>query len=131
MLDTNIASFIIKGSPPIVRDRLRNEPITAICLSSITKAELLHGVAKNPKSKQLEISVREFLLHVDVLPWNSATAQCYARLRTACEKDGISLSAMDMLIAAHAIESEAVLITNDKAILRLKKYITLQDWTKK
>lgn len=130
MLDTNTASYIIKGIPAVVREHLRRIPMTMICISTITEAELLHGVAKKPEAKRLPRAVQEFLLRVEILPWDSDAANAYARLRATCESEGKSLGTMDMLIAAHAVATGATLITNDQAFYNLKHHLDLQDWTK-
>lgn len=127
MLDTNTVSYIIKGHPTSVRTHLGKVPMANVCISAITEAELLRGVAKKPEAKHLPIAVKEFLLRVEVLPWDAANA--YAQLRTACENEGKSLSAMDMLIAAHSIATSSILITSDKAFYNIKKHLTLEDWT--
>ncbi len=129
MLDTNTASYIIKSTPIVVRDHLRSVPMAAVCISAITEAELLRGVAKKPEAKQLPLAVTEFLLRVDSLPWDSAVATVYANLRTACEREGKSLGTMDMLIAAHSVAANAVLITNDRAFYHVAHHLRLEDWT--
>jgi tRNA(fMet)-specific endonuclease VapC len=130
MLDTNTASYIIKGKPVIIRRRLQDVPMASVCISAITEAELLRGVARKPEAKQLSIIVKEFLLRVEILPWDSDAAKAYAQLRTACEKEGKPLGAMDILIAAHSVAMGAVLITNDKAFFNLEHHLALEDWTK-
>jgi len=129
MLDTNTASYIIKGEPVAVRDHLQNVPMASVCISAITEAELLHDVARKPAAKHLPLIVKEFLLRVEILPWDSDAANAYAQLRTACENEGKPLGAMDMLIAAHSVAAGAVLITNDKAFYNVKHRLALQDWT--
>lgn len=131
MLDTNTASYVIKGHPAIVRERLKAEPMHAICISVITEAELLLGIAKRPESKHLALAVDEFLKRVTVLPWDSDAAATYANLRAQCEAKGKSLSCMDMLIAAHAIDSMSLLVTGDKAFSQVKDWLSVIDWTKK
>lgn len=128
MLDTNMTSFIIKGNP-IVCECLVQVPMSSICISSITQAELLLGVAKKPLAKHLPKLVAAFLSRVDVLDFGEYEASCYAQLRYNAEKDGKSLSCMDMLIAAHALAVDAVLVTNDKAFSHLDQHLQLQDWT--
>ncbi len=130
MLDTNTASYIIKGKPAIVRDHLIKIPMEEIGISSITEAELLTGVAKKPEAKHLPIAVKEFLLRVEILPWNSEVATAYAHLRTTCEREGKSLGVMDMLIAAHSVAVGATLITNDKAFYHIEHHLALDDWSK-
>ena len=130
MLDTNTASYIIKGEPAVIRERLRKVPMANVCVSAITEAELLRGVAKKPEAKRLPVVVKEFLLRVEVLPWDSDAADAYAQLRTACENEGKPLGNVDMLIAAHSVAVGAVLITNDKAFYNVKHHLMLEDWSK-
>ena len=130
MLDTNTASYIIKGEPAVIRERLRKVPMANICVSAITEAELLRGVAKKPEAKRLPVVVKEFLLRVEILPWDSDAADAYAQLRTACENESKPLGNMDMLIAAHSVAVGAVLITNDKAFYNVKHHLMLEDWSK-
>ena len=130
MLDTNTASYIIKGEPAVIRERLRNVPMANVCVSAITEAELLRGVAKKPEAKHLPVAVKEFLLRVEILPWDSDAADAYAQLRTAYENEGKPLGNMDMLIAAHSVAVGAVLITNDKAFYNVEHHLMLDDWSK-
>jgi len=44
MLDTDTCSFILKRSNEVVLGRLQTVPINDVCISVITKAELLLGV---------------------------------------------------------------------------------------
>lgn len=129
MLDTNTASYIIKGHPIEIREHLLRVPMANVCISTITQAELLHGVAKKPEAKQLPIAVKEFLLRVEILPWDSMAAKSYATLRSACENEGKPLGSMDMLIAAHSKAEDTVLVTNDRAFYNVEHHLTLEDWT--
>lgn len=129
MLDANTVSYIIKGTPPLVRDRLSAVPMTKVCISAITQAELLLGVARKPGALRLRQTVREFLLRIDILPWDDNAAEAYAILRSESERNGLSLGSMDMLIAAHAVAVGAVLVTNDKAFNNAKHFVNLEDWT--
>lgn len=129
MLDTNTVSYIIKGEPVIIRERLRKIPMENISVSVITQAELLHGVAKKRGATRLALAVNEFLLRVDILPWDSNVASAYSQLRTNCEQEGKPLGAMDMLIAAHSVAVGTILITSDKAFYNVGHYLSLEDWT--
>lgn len=130
MFDTNTASYIIKGEPVEIREHLLRVPMVDVCISAITEAELRHGVAKKSQAKRLAAVVKEFLLRVEILPWDSAAANAYASLRAACESEGKPLGAMDMLIAAHSVAAETILITNDKAFYNIQHLLNLEDWTK-
>jgi len=129
MLDTNTVSYIIRGQFPSVRERLQTLPLTSVCISAITEAELLRDLAKHPTAKHLHSLVNEFLLRVESLPWNTAAAIAYAKLRTEIEKSGKTFGTMDMLIAAHSSALGSVLVTNDKAFGQIKDYVQTMDWT--
>lgn len=129
LLDTNTASYVIKGNFPRVRARLLDVPMADVGISVVTEAELRFGVARRPEAARLKIAVEEFLLRVDVLPWDSDAAKEYAQLRAALERDGKPMGNLDMMIAAHALAAEVVLVSHDRVFGRLKGLRT-EDWTK-
>ncbi|MDD2776977.1 MAG: type II toxin-antitoxin system VapC family toxin [Gallionella sp.] len=96
LLDTNIVSHLIKQHPTVAA-RLTAVPMAALCISSITEAELMFGLAKCPDAKRLHDLIHAFLQRVDVLPWDSAA--CYAKIRAQLEAQGKVLGARDLLIA--------------------------------
>ena len=126
MLDTNTVSYLIKGHPAVSR-RVVNVPMASLCISSITEGELLFGLAKRPDAKQLHTVVREFLLRVDVLPWDSAIAECYGAVRAELERQGKILGPLDLLIATHALGTGAILVTNDQAFCQVAR-LHVEDW---
>jgi len=120
LLDTNTASYIIKGSVPRVRERLLKVPMSQVLISAVTEAELLFGAARKREAVRLKPAIDEFLLRVDSLPWDSNAARRYADLRPALEFGGIPMGNLDMMIAAHALAAEAILVTSDRSFRRLK-----------
>jgi tRNA(fMet)-specific endonuclease VapC len=129
MLDTNIASFILREASPPLQAKLRSIPLSHQTISVVTEAELRFRVARRPQAKKLAALVENFIAHVTVLPWTSDSAVAYARLRATLEARGASLGNMDMLIAAHALSLSATLVTNDAALLRLAPLLKTVDWT--
>ena len=126
MLDTNTVSYLLKGHPAVVR-RVVETPMSALCISAITEGELLFGLVKRPEAKRLQVAVQEFLRRVDVLPWNSAVADFYGISRVDLEKQGKTLAPLDLLIASHALETDAVLVSSDKAFSQLAT-LRIEDW---
>lgn len=129
LLDTNTASYVIKGNIPRVRERLLKVPMSQLAISAVTEAELLFGVARKPEAMRLKVAVEEFLLRVEALPWDSRAARHYADVRATLERHGKPIGNLDMMIAAHALAVEAVLVTNDRAFRRLDR-LKVEDWTK-
>lgn len=127
MLDTTTESHLI-GEHPAVVLRLLAVPMAAVCISSITQAELLVGLARRPEAKRLHTAVGEFLRRVDVLPWDSEVAERYGATRAAMERQGKTLGPLDLLIAAHGLCAEAVLVTNERAFAQVDG-LKVEDWT--
>ncbi|MBK8815630.1 MAG: type II toxin-antitoxin system VapC family toxin [Methylococcaceae bacterium] len=127
LLDTNIVSHLIKEHP-VVSQRIVKMPMASLGISVITEAELYYGLAKRPEAKRLHLVVEEFLKRVDVLPWDSAIVKNYGFIRAEIERQGKTLAPLDLLIAAHALSVDAVLVTNDKAFNQVGG-LTIDDWT--
>lgn len=129
MLDTNTASYVIKGEPLEVRERLQAIPSDSVVISSVTHAELLYGLAYKRNPAALSTLIREFLLRVKTLSWDVQVATTYGNLRASCTSSGIILGALDMMIAAHAVATHAVLVTHDKAFSLIPDGIlSIEDW---
>ena len=54
LLDTNSASYVIKGNFPRVRERLLKIPMAEVGISVVTEAELRFGVARRPEAATLK-----------------------------------------------------------------------------
>lgn len=126
MLDTNAASTLIRGRAGPALQRLMTE--CGACISVITEAELRFGVRRRPEATRLAKTVEVFLQDVPSLPWTSATAEVYAEQRTRMEIQGIGLSAMDLLIAAHALAERCTLVSADRAFTQVPGLRVL-DWS--
>ena len=129
LLDTNVASYIIKGNIPSLDRWLAKVPVADVFISTVTEAELRYGVARLFDAKQIETLVEEFLLTVTILPWDSEAAKQYEWLRATLERAGRPMANLDMMIGAHALAAGAVLVTNDRAFTRIKN-LKVADWRK-
>jgi len=128
LLDTNIASYIIKGNVPAVRRKLLRVPMAQVVVSAVTEGQLRHGVARQPAATKLRQIVDEFLLRVTALPWDSEAARHYGSLRADLERLGQPMGNLDIMIGAHALAVGAILVSNDRAFVRIKK-LNVEDWT--
>lgn len=126
ILDTNMASHIIRGNA-VTQRKLQSISMNQICVSSITEGELRFGAAKRGLPK-LTTALNEFLLRVEILPWDSDEAQAYGELRAQLVRVGKPLGNLDTLIAAHALAVDCTLITNDQAFKQVPG-LRVEDWT--
>lgn len=126
MLDTNAISAIMNGNVAFMQ-RLRAKSFEHICMSSIAWAEIKYGICKKASVK-LQKSADSLAKKIRIVPFNQQTADIYAQLRAAMEKQGKNLSPMDMLIAASAVANHCILVTNDQAFLQVET-LPVEDWT--
>jgi tRNA(fMet)-specific endonuclease VapC len=129
LVDTNIASDAIKGNPARVRDRLVALPMRSVLICAVTQGELLYGLAKRGNPSALSALIHEFLIRVEVLPWTAEVATVYGTLRAACAMRGVTLGALDMMIAAQAVAAGSVLVTRDKAFSHVESGLKVEDWS--
>jgi tRNA(fMet)-specific endonuclease VapC len=129
MLDTDTCSYIMKRSSQPVMKRLRAVPVTSVCVSVITKSELLYGVEVSPRRTQDATALQAFLPHVEVLEFPDAAATHYAQIRADLKKRGQMIGANDLFIAAHARSLGLRLVTNSIAEFSRVKGLTIENWT--
>lgn len=127
MLDTNTVSHLVRQQVMVV-SHVISMPAAAMCISAITAGELLFGLAKQPESTRLHGAIQEFLQRVKVLPWDANAAEHYAVIRANLQRRGAALAPLDLLIAAHALASNAVLVTNDRSFRQVPD-LSIEDWT--
>ncbi len=129
MLDTNIVSYILRGKSIAARVKLAYlESDRVACLSSISEAELRYGLAKIPDSSKRIAAVDWFLSRLRILPWGSPEAETYGPLRARQEAAGRTIGNMDLLIAAHAISVDAILVTRDKDFSQVPDLRGTENW---
>lgn len=127
MFDTNTVSHLFRRHPQVL-SIMEKLPPSAVCISSVTEAELLYGVAKR-RNQALQKAVEAFLSAVTVQAWDSEAAHCYGEMRANMEKKGKTMGALDQLIAAHAQSRGATLVTNDRAFAMVPG-LAVEDWTR-
>lgn len=112
LLDTNICIYLINRRPETVLQHFANLQAGEVAISSITGSELHYGVAKSGSARNL-LALEKFLAPLEVLPFDEAAMREYGPIRARLEKQGTPIGPMDMLIAAHALALDVVLVTNN------------------
>jgi tRNA(fMet)-specific endonuclease VapC len=119
----------MKRSYPAVLQRLQALPVADVCMSIISKAELLYGVEVSPRRAQDAAALAALLPYVEALDFADGAALHYAEIRADLRKRGALIGANDLLIAAHARALGLVLVTNNTAEFERVKGLTLENWT--
>jgi len=129
MLDTDTCAYIMKRANEAVLKRLQKVPVADVCISVITKSELLYGVEVSPRRTKDAAALAAFLPHVAVLDFPDEAATHYARIRADLKKRGTMIGANDLFIAAHARSLGLILVTNNTSELGLVQGLKLENWT--
>lgn len=129
MLDTDTCSYIMKRSYPLVLKRLQAVPVGDVCMSVVTKAELLYGVEVSPRRAQDAAALAAFLPYVEVREFGDDAALHYAEIRADLKKRGALIGANDLFIAAHARSLELTLVTNNTTEFERVKALAIENWT--
>ncbi len=129
MLDTDTCSYIMKRSHPLVLKRLQAVPVTDVCMSVVTKAELLYGVEVSPRRNQDAAALAAFLPYVEALPFADEAAIHYAEIRADLKRRGTLIGANDLFIAAHARALGVTLVTNNTAEFERVGGLAIENWT--
>jgi tRNA(fMet)-specific endonuclease VapC len=110
LLDTNILSDLVRHPQGVVAEKIAQCGEDAVCTSIIVASELRFGAAKK-NAPRLTAQVESILAAMDVLPFDSPADHAYAQLRLALEQAGTPIGPNDLLIAAHALAAECVLVS--------------------
>lgn len=128
MLDTDTASYIIKGHAD-VQAKLSAVTPSQVCVSAVTRAEIMYGLKVLPPNHDLHLAVRQFFQIVEVLAWNAEAADLYAGIKHRLARAREPIGDFDVMIASHALAANAVLVTNNtRHFQRIGAPLALQNW---
>ena len=129
VLDTDICSYVMKRSNDVVLKRLQKVPVSDVCISVITKSELLYGVEVSPRRQQDEAALNAFLSYVDVLDFPDQASSHYAQIRSHLKRLGTVIGGNDLFIAAHARSLGLTLVTHNTREFGRVPRLVIEDWT--
>ena len=129
MLDTDTCSCIMKRSNDAVLKRLQQVPVGDVCISVITKSQLLFGVELSPRRQQNEVALNAFLRYVEVLDFLDEASLHYAKIRADLKTLGTMIGANDLFIAAHARSLGLMLVTNNTREFGRVRDLAIENWT--
>ncbi|HEY6321600.1 MAG TPA: type II toxin-antitoxin system VapC family toxin [Thermoanaerobaculia bacterium] len=126
MLDTSVCVDLIRGRASETELPSRSECV----LSVITVAELEVGIRRSTRPAAQRQAVEAFTSFFEVFPWDLQAASHYGELRVDLEKRGIGIGPLDLLIAAHAHQLGAALVTGNIREFQRVSGLSCLEWTK-
>jgi tRNA(fMet)-specific endonuclease VapC len=127
LLDTNIVIAALKGAPR-VRQQMERIPLNALRLSTVVLGELEFGVEKSAYSERNRARLAELAQNLPLVGIDADTARQYARIRAFLERQGTPIGANDLWIAAQALATDAILVTNNTREFERVPGLALENW---
>ena len=128
LIDTNICIYIMNNNPPEVIQKFKSMDLGQVGISSITVSELHYGVSKSRHLKQNMKRLEEFLIPFEIFPYDENASRYYGKIRYQLEKQGNVIGPLDLLIAAHALSKDLILITNNEKEFTRIKSLKIENW---
>jgi len=130
LIDTNICIYIMNERPPEVINKFKRLDPGMIGISSITVSELQYGISKSKYKKQNLKRLEEFLVPFDILPYDEMASKFYGDICLNLEARGLIIGPLDLLIAAHALSRNLVLVTNNEKEFKRIKFLKIDNCIK-
>lgn len=128
LLDTNICIYLIKKKPLAVIEKFRTLTVGDVGISAVTLAELEYGVEKSLQREKNLLALEQFLIPLDILSFDALAAEQYGRIRVHLEKQGTPIGPLDLMIAAHALSLNVVLVTNNISEFQRVATLKVENW---
>ena len=128
MLDTNICIYVIKHKPEKVFQKLQTIHPEDVCISSVTYAELVHGVEKSAAVGKNRLALSMLLANMEILDFDVDAADCYGKIRAGLERKGTPIGPLDMMIAGHAQSLGYTIVTNNVKEFSRVAALKIENW---
>ncbi len=128
ILATDTCVFLMKGGSAHAIRKIASLSAGDIGVSVITVCELQYGVDKSRKSRENQVVLDEFLTDLEVIPLNPEVSFHYGKVRAGLERKGRQIGAMDLLIASHALDVSATLVTNNGKEFSRVQGLKIENW---
>jgi tRNA(fMet)-specific endonuclease VapC len=128
MLDSNICIYLIKRQPRKVIDKFEEIALGEIAISSVTVAELMYGVAKSQHQDKNRVALESFLAPLEIVDFGLKAAQYFGMVRANLKKIGAPIGAYDLMIAAHALSLDLVLVINNEREFQRIPDLIVENW---
>ena len=129
LIDTNICIYIMNKRPAGIIEKFKQFELGDVGISTITVSELQYGVAKSIHRKENQQRLEQFMAPLEILAYDEMAAEVYGDIRFHLEKYGQPIGPLDVLIAAHALSKNLILVTNNDKKFKRVKNLQVENWT--
>jgi len=127
LLDTNVLADLIKNPAGRIWARIAELGEANVCTSIIVACELRFG-ARKKNAPLLTARIERLLQAIEVLSLDGDVDRAYAEVRTMLEAAGRPSGANDLLIAAHAVNEDCILVTDNVSEFVNVRGLVVENW---
>lgn len=127
LLDSNAISDLIHDPIGPVASRVALIGSPRVGASIIAAAEIRYGGEKRG-SERLSQRIETVLSAMTIMPFQRPAEREYGRLRAGLERTGSPIGHNDLLIAAHALALDCILVTDNEREFRRVPGLRVENW---
>ncbi|NJO74050.1 MAG: type II toxin-antitoxin system VapC family toxin [Leptolyngbyaceae cyanobacterium RM1_406_9] len=130
LLDTNIVNIVsdlVKHPQGLIFQRIAAVGEENVCTNIIVACELQFGATKSGSSRLVQ-QLERILKILPVLSLELPVDQHYAVIRTHLSQSGTPIGPNDLLIAAHALAFDLILVTANTREFERVPALRLENW---
>jgi len=128
LLDTNICIYIMKQKPKSVLDKFEKLDVGMVGMSAITYGELLYGSQKSNNPNKANKIINQICEYIPPIAVSVKVSKFYADIRATLEKQGKVIGNNDLWIAAHSLDLETILVTNNEKEFSRVSQLKIENW---
>jgi tRNA(fMet)-specific endonuclease VapC len=128
LLDTNICIYISKYPTGPAAAKLAALPAGHARMSVISYLELVYGASKSTRRQQTLATIEQIREAIPAMPLDLDVAYHFGRIRADLERQGTPIGSYDLMIAAHALSLDLILVTNNTREFARIGGLRLENW---
>lgn len=127
LLDTNIISHIARYPEGNAASNAAGIGFENLSTSIIVACEISFGLNKNPGLRSAK-QMLTLLSNLAIIPFEQPADEAYGRLRAQLFSTGQIIGANDLLIAAHALSLDYILVTDNIREFSRVNDLKIENW---
>ena len=128
MMDTDTCIYLKNRRPPSIAERFNHLQWGEVVMSMVTFGELYNGALKSIESEAALENLERLSTRLPVQPMSVEVANTYGIIRRQLEEKGQIIGANDLWIAAHALSSDLILVTNNTKEFSRIENLCIENW---
>ena len=128
-LDTNIIIYALKDTYPAIKEHFLKVPASSIAIPSPVLAEIEYGARKSFDYEKTIATYRQFTNTFELVSFAKKATHAFGQIRAELEKQGKTIGANDLMIAAIVLAENGILVTHNTREFERITQLRIEDWT--